>query len=324
MSRYSATWETVAGVQLAVLRDAATNAEVRVAPSLGNTCIAYRLGDWHILDEPPNEHDLLTRASSYGIPILFPWPNRLRNARFTFEGREYRVLPSPGTPHANHGLVRNRPWQISRCEVTGDAPLVESVIRSTDFPELADQYPSAFELTVAYRLQATALRIDALATNTGPGRLPFGFGLHPYFPVPLAPGSRRASCQVRVRASEAWELVDHLPTGQRRAVDGRDDLRRFRPLGAETYDDVLTALEQPFAAELRDPVWEGGIVVEADTSFRECVVFAPEHRPVVALEPYTCTADALNLAARGIDAGPRVLQPGESWHGRVAINPRQR
>jgi aldose 1-epimerase len=320
--RYSATWETAGGIEVAVLRDAESATEVRVAPELGNTCIGYRLGDWHVLDEPANENELRERASSYGIPILFPWPNRVRNSSFSFKGRQYHLPPSHGMPHANHGLVRERPWRTTRCAASHDLALVESQIHSGDFPELVEQYPSEFLLTVSYRLLDNGLEIVAQVVNTGDEQLPFGFGLHPYFLIPLGPSSNRARCTLRVPASEAWQLADHLPTGHRQPVAGRLDLRQGLPLGKETYDDVLTALEQPFQAMLRDPAVGREIIVASDGGFRECVVFAPADRPIVSIEPYTCATDALNLQSTGIDAGLRVLQPRESWRGSANIEPR--
>jgi aldose 1-epimerase len=310
------------GIEVAVLRDAELAAEVRVAPALGNTCIGYRLGDWHVLDEPANDNELRERTSSYGIPILFPWPNRVRNSSFSFRGRQYHLPPSHFMPHANHGLVRERPWRTTRCVGSHDLAFVESQIHSGDFPELVEQYPSEFQLTVSYRLLQNGLEILAEVVNTGDEHLPFGFGLHPYFVVPLGPNSDRATCELLVPANEVWQLVDHLPTGHRQPVAGCLDLRRRLPLSEETYDDVLTALERPFQAVLRDPAAGREIVVAADAGFRECVVFAPPHRGIVSIEPYTCATDALNLQPTGVDAGLRVLRPGESWRGRASIEPR--
>jgi aldose 1-epimerase len=315
--RYSVVWESVAGADIAVLRDAEADAEVRVAPALGNTCIGFRVGDWRVLDEPPNERELLTRASSYGIPILFPWPNRLREGRFRWEGREYRVPPSPGMAHANHGLVRNRPWRVKRFEADDEGALVESEILSTDFPELAEQYPSAFRLAVVYRLWETCpLQIDVEATNVGKGTLPFGFGLHPYFRVPLGPQGRRETCALTIRAANMyWELEDHLPTGRLLDATDRLDFEGWRALGDETYDDVLTDFDSgERVARLAECISRRHVSVgNDDESVREVVVFAPDDRPIVALEPYTCTTDALNLEAQGINAGLNVLRPGESW-----------
>jgi len=44
---------------------------------------------------------------------------------------------------------------------------------------------------------------------------------------------------------------------------------------------------------------------------------APE---AICLEPYTCTTDAINLQQQGLDAGLRVLEPGESWRGIIEMH----
>jgi aldose 1-epimerase len=49
------------------------------------------------------------------------------------------------------------------------------------------------------------------------------------------------------------------------------------------------------------------------------VVFTPPHREAVCLEPYTCMTDAINLQQRGVEAGWRVLPPGESWTSVVEL-----
>jgi aldose 1-epimerase len=55
----------------------------------------------------------------------------------------------------------------------------------------------------------------------------------------------------------------------------------------------------------------------ADPAFRELVLFTPPHRQAIAIEPYTCSADAANLAARGIDSGWRILPLSGEWEAAV-------
>jgi aldose 1-epimerase len=40
------------------------------------------------------------------------------------------------------------------------------------------------------------------------------------------------------------------------------------------------------------------------------------------MEPYTCVTDAINLQQRGIDAGWRVLQPGDEFLTWIEITAR--
>jgi aldose 1-epimerase len=52
--------------------------------------------------------------------------------------------------------------------------------------------------------------------------------------------------------------------------------------------------------------------MHADEWFRDLVIFTPPHRQAFCVEPYTCTTDAINLQARGIESGWQVLPPGAS------------
>jgi aldose 1-epimerase len=78
-------------------------------------------------------------------------------------------------------------------------------------------------------------------------------------------------------------------------------------------DDVLTALEFPSPrgiCRLVDLGKNAEFQLHFDRVFRELVIYTPGGRPeVIAVEPYTQTTDAINLQARGIDAGLRVLKP---------------
>ncbi|MEQ1505730.1 MAG: aldose 1-epimerase [Myxococcota bacterium] len=297
------------GIEAITLRDGEATAEV--VPGLGAACVGFRLGGWRVLAEPPDDEALATKTSRYGIPVLYPWPNRVADGRFSFGGRALTVpVKAPG-PHANHGLARDRAWTVAAAGP--DQAGGVSVRCALDLPHPV--FHSA--IAVTYHLRGSTLTITAAATNTGSDPMPFGFGLHPYFEIP--PG-HRSRCTIHAPAAAAWSLDGFIPDGRRVPVAGRLDLRAPRALGADPYDDVLTALPPgPFTATLADPVAGWSIAVRSDPSFREHVVYAPADRDVVCLEPYTCATDAFNLAARGIDGGMRVLAPGETWTGTVAI-----
>jgi aldose 1-epimerase len=172
--------------------------------------------------------------------------------------------------------------------------------------------------------------------NTGTKTLPMGYGIHPWFPTTLRPGAKlpaalgaitpeeRAAAEVRVPAAALWELEHLMPTG--RVVPVSDnaemfDLRAYRPLNRRFYDHVFTGVE--YRADgwseggLRDPATGLEMYLAADGKFREWVLYAPEKSPVIALEPYTCTTDAVNLEAQGFDAGLIALPAGETWTGDI-------
>jgi len=301
-----------------------------VVPALGANATHFRV--WHqgalvdLLLPPPDLAAL--RASPYraGNPILFPFPNRIREARFTFQGRTYHLQPSSG-PHAIHGLVSGKPFQVLEARAGPAGAELRLALHLEDFPDIQEQYPFPCRLSITYRLAGETLTLEAEAENTGRGPLPLGFGVHPWFPATFGPGGRREEGIVRLPARRYWELEGLLPTGRRPEATGRYDLRAGRLLGDESYDDVFTDLirEDGWSeGSYEDPAAGLAVVVQADASFREWVLYAPLDRPVVCLEPYTCPTDAFNLAARGIaEHGMVVLMPGRHWRGTVRFTVRR-
>jgi len=309
-----------------VLRDTGTPAEASIAPGAGNTCFSFRKavqGEWIDIITPLEDlTDLRRGGSHFGYPILFPFPNRIRDGRFTFQGKTYQLEVTRGQ-HALHGLVLNRPWTVIRTETTTDGGAsVTSSIEAHSFPEILRQYPFPFRLTVTYTLKDGGLMMTAEAENTGSTPMPMGFGVHPYFPMPLGARGQRANCRLQVPATQYWDLEEFLPTGRTCDVAGHLDLRGFQEIGETIYDHVFTGVVVHGGGSsclLRDPENRLELRVWADGRFREWVVYAPAHRSVVCFEPYTCTTDAVNLQERGIDAGLIVLRPGERWTGHVVV-----
>ena len=82
---------------------------------------------------------------------------------------------------------------------------------------------------------------NVVLTNPDLVPLPFGFGTHPYFKLPLAGGSRFENCLVQAPAAKRYELVDCLPTGRLFSVGektntGAEETVDLRD-GAVTYDE---------------------------------------------------------------------------------------
>jgi aldose 1-epimerase len=252
---------------------------------------------------------------------MFPWPNRVRDGRFTFGGREVELPLPQGRPHAIHGLTRERAWTVEKSGTDGDGAFCRASVTIGEAPD--DVWPFPARLTVEYWLDGGSLSIHAEAENIGSTRMPMGFGIHPWFDVPFGSDTSRDAMELRARAERYWELDDTLcTTGPVRPVSDGIDLRSWSPIAGRFVDDVYTDLSLEdgwFTAEVRDPANGRTIAVRSDISFREHVVFAPLHSDVVCLEPYTCTTDAFNLAVHGRDSGMFVLEPGQAWRGVIQI-----
>jgi aldose 1-epimerase len=301
------------------LTDAGTQAQAMVAPEWGFNCYSFRvnvLGETvEALDIDPEFLSGKSRPTRSGIPILFPFPNRIRQGKFTWEGREYSLPVSDTFGNAIHGFCADRPWRVTKQGphfVTGQFQL------SVDAPDRLPLWPADFRLDVEYRLWHNRLRASFTISN--PSRdnpLPWGLGTHPYFRAPLGSAGRRENCTVDVPASERWELVDCLPTGRRQPVEPARDLRGGVSLAGLQLDDVYTGLSYAgpqFDCTLIDERSGVQLTQTCPPIFREVVAFTPPGRASICLEPYTCVTDAVNLQARGVDTGLRILSPGAEFH----------
>lgn len=321
------------GLPVVILRDLAIRSEATIVPGLGNNLFSFKMP---IVGQPlevmagPGQSPAGTPAAgtAFGNPILFPYPNRVRAGRFTFDGRECQLdVPESGT--AIHGLVHSLPWEVESMEPVNSGARLVSTFTSSNHPDVLRQYPYPFKLTVTYTLRGDTVKMETEAKNIGESSMPIGFGIHPYFRLPLGADGSRGKCRVRIPADHQWKLgPDLIPTGEVVPTSAERDFQELRELGDVELDDVYTGVQlraperELSECVLRDPAAGAEVAVRADPSFREIVVYAPARRPVICFEPYTCATNALNLQPAGIDAGLISLWPGEVWSGTIRFTVR--
>ncbi|HET8529425.1 MAG TPA: hypothetical protein VFL60_10970 [Gaiellaceae bacterium] len=160
-------------------------------------------------------------AQSARGQVLMPWPNRLTDGEYEWDGETYRVPPNE-PPAAIHGLVRDAEW-----EVAGPGAFAYVL-------EPSPGYPFRLRLRVEYTLDGDGLAVHDVVENVGDRAAPFGAGHHPYVARPadevVGEGVKRddaerfggeiAIADVTVWGDEHWKWVQ-LYTG-----DDRPDVAR--------------------------------------------------------------------------------------------------
>jgi aldose 1-epimerase len=286
-----------------------------VVTEVGATLRSYTV-DGHVVVDGFGVDDLCDSGRGQ---VLAPWPNRLGDGLYSYEGRDARAaLDEPDRNNAIHGLVRWRPWQL-----VGRAQNVLSLGCVLD-PQPG--YPWRLSLVVEYRLGRDGLTVTASATNLDRTAAPFGIGFHPYlaFPTPaidsvslLVPARRRLVTDER-----------GLPTTTTAVTGSELDFAAARWIGPTRLDTAFTDLHRDAdgmaRVELDDAAGGRGATVWMDDRFRYVMVFtgdtlepASRRRASIAVEPMTCPPDALRS---GVDLVR--LEPGASWSGRWGIVPR--
>ena len=294
-----------------------------VCPALGFNCFRWHVRGRELLFCDPHffEDGRPTRS---GIPVLFPFPNRIRAGRFTWAGKTYQLPLNDSTKqNAIHGFACRRAWRV--LDQGGDANsawLIGEFQASVDAPESRPFWPADHRLRLTCRLFADRLQLEAVVENPDQVPLPFGLCYHPYLRLPEPVGGGEPDAAVLAPARACWPLEASLPTGKPVAIDAALDLNTPRPYHDLHLDQVLTGLDltpDPVSGGLCWRARVEDVSLYAAPAFRELVVFTPPHRRAMCFEPYTCTTDAINLQQQGIDAGLLVLPPGGRWAATVDL-----
>jgi aldose 1-epimerase len=251
--------------------------------------------------------------------VLAPWPNRLGDGRYTFEGHEGQAgLDEPERRNAIHGLVRWLGWR----------PMshAENVVALSCVLHPQPAYPWRLELRIEYHLDADGLTVSTEATNLSETTAPFGIGFHPYLTV----GTPTVDSALLLVPARRRLLADErgLPEGDVAVSGTEQDFTTQRPIGAMKLDTAYTELVRDddgrSVAHLRPPAGSRrrGLTLWVDGAYRYLMVFtgdtlapASRRRRSVAIEPMTCPPDALRSGVHVIR-----LAPGSMWSGRWGIS----
>jgi aldose 1-epimerase len=246
---------------------------------------------------------------------LIPWPNRIRDGRYIFNGATQQLaLTEPARHNASHGLARYVPWVL----IDKQADAVTNRVRI--YPQQG--WPGVLEATITHRVSEGGLTVTVDATNIGAAEVPFGYGAHPYLTVGE---STVDDVAITVPAESYLEVDDRLLPVKISPVEGTAyDLRSGPVLGSVNLDTALTDLVRD-----ADGRWRVKLVLDdryaevwGDETMHWIQVFSggPSRNSSIAVEPMTCGPDAFN--AGPTHDGLRVLTPGSSFRGEWGISDR--
>lgn len=249
--------------------------------------------------------------------ILIPWPNRLRDGRYEWEGRGLQLpLTEPDKQNAIHGLVRWSNW------VPAERDAQRAVMRYVLHPQTG--YPFVLSLELVYSLDEHGLTVETTAVNVGAGPCPFGAGAHPY----LTMGTETVDECILEAPGAAWMETDErqIPRATRDVAGTEYDFRSARPIGSAQLDTGYGSLARDADGRARvtlEAPAGGRVTLWMDEAYPYLMLFTGDalpdpvrRRQGLAVEPMTC---APNAFASG--EGVRTLAPGERFTGRWGIDP---
>ncbi|SEE62533.1 aldose 1-epimerase family protein [Ruania alba] len=239
---------------------------------------------------------------------LVPWPNRIADGRYTFDGTEQSLPIKEADPrNAIHGFARWAAFDLlERTETWVDLGAVLPA---------RPGYPWALAVVVRWELGPGGLSTRLTVRNLGTSTAPFGAGAHPY----LAPGGELVD-QAGVTVPGATRITgDGGLMTERSAVGPDDDFRTARQIGDHRlglYTDLdrdadgiaHTVLDRSDGLRVdlwQDEAWPFVLLYTADG-----VSDAEGKRGSLAIEPMTCAVDAFNTGDGLITLAPGRSSPG--------------
>jgi aldose 1-epimerase len=318
------------------LRDEQAQLEATFLPGAGMLCSSLRHRGEELLAQNRGVDAYVERGKTMGIPLLYPWANRLAAFDYTVAGRTVSVphdttrvaLDNRGLPI--HGVIGGRmAWEptllserdepapaaapggearaSSSASGGPDAQSLTALLRWSDaHGELFEVFPFRHDLRYEARLEGGRLEIAVTVQACGSDTVPVAFGFHPYLSLPGMPRERW-----RVQLPEMRTLVldeFQIPVGPGEELPSQE----FE-LAEREFDDGFDAVPTParFAVQAAARRIELALL----EGYPCAQVYAPRPGEFICFEPMTAPANALRNGA-----GLHLLAPGESYRTRFAIS----
>ncbi|MDR7032305.1 aldose 1-epimerase [Mesorhizobium sp. BE184] len=279
---------------------------VRIDPDVGGAVLT---AEWTRPDgsalpvlEPRTEALAPFRAGCF--PMI-PFANRINHGRFSFGGQTFQFpVNHPEEDMAVHGFSRERPWQVG--EQTGDRVVLTQIFE-------ADGNPYRYRATQEIGLSKAGIRVAISVRNEGNAAMPFGIGLHPWFPKTAQTTLAFRSAGVYARDARGLPVA---PLTQRPEFDPAHPAA----LGQHPWFDGCFKNWSLRSAIICWLEHQASLTLTADGALRHLHVFVPDNRPIVCAEPVSHLPDAINRPELGADCAMDVLQPGEMLSGTMTLS----
>jgi len=278
----------------------------RIAPDAGGTIAAL---DWQgpdgrtypLLHAPAGLAPQTETPNKFGAWAMLPFANRAFDS-LVDDGHTRFNVPSNNPAGTIHGFGWQSPWQVDE-QSAGHTVLVH---RRTAGPD-----PYRYLAKQEIRLDESGMTVTLSLTNEADQALPFGMGLHPWFPC-------AADTRLTMTATGALIFGDQFrATGTQAFGDGGP--YADGPVFATGTESAWSFLGWDGTARIETPSTGLAITLSASENLRYPVVWAPAGVDFLCAEPQSHAAGAPSeRIVREVSPLAR-LQPGETLAGWVRI-----
>lgn len=286
----------------------AGDARLILVPELGGSIGGWTRRGTAILRPTPDA--ALAGSSSRALSCfpLIPFSNRIAWGRFGFGGETFQLDRNFGDhPHTIHGNA----WQRAFTVASQSGTEARLTLDHDPAEDTGHHWPYRYSTALHYGLQPDSLTVTISFTSMDSRPQPVGLGLHPYYP-------HTPQTAIAFKAGAVWHTGEDSLPDARLAVDGHWSFDPGRIVTPPPLDHCYAGWTG--RAEITRPEHGIRVVMAADDIFRHLVVYTPDSKPYLAVEPASNMTDAVNRMDTVPDHGLRVLQPGESLQRQVRFS----
>jgi aldose 1-epimerase len=288
-------------------------------PGAGMLCCSLRHRGEELLAQNDGVDAYARQGKTMGIPLLYPWANRLAAFDYSVAGKMVQVphdptrIPVDNNGLPIHGVIGGRlDWKSTDTSDADARSLAARLSWSESEPQLFELFPFRHDLLYEARFTPGGrLEIEVTVHASGEDVVPVAFGFHPY----LAPGGPREQWQIELPAMRHLALdASQIPLGADLAggPGQASSAQRFE-LGEREFDDGFDSVAEP--ARFAVTAGERRIELELLHGYPCAQVYAPLSGHFICFEPMTAPANALRSGD-----GLRLLAPGERHRARFSLS----
>jgi aldose 1-epimerase len=252
------------------------------------------------------------KGSTAGIPLLYPWANRLASLRYNAAGREVELdSASPLLHFDEHGLpMHGVPWGQLKWKIVEATKNSLLALLDWSHLDLLGIFPFPHHIHMAAKVESGSLTLQTTVFADTGSSVPISFGFHPYFGIPSVP---REQWLLQMPAMRRFLLDSRgIPTGAEESSP-----RVGAMLGSTSYDDGFALLNEQSSFVLSGS--QTSIIVSFLEGFAYAQVFAPSGKEFIALEPMTAPSSAL-VSGKGL----RIVESGGQFRASFRIEVQSR
>lgn len=282
------------GFDTIVLQDNSNQCRVKVLPSCGAILHAFAVLHkgklLNIMDSHTSKKSFDEEMEAQGFKgaKLSPFVCRMKEGKYHFGEKQYRVNKFYLGENAIHGLIYDAPFEVIHQMADEEKAVLELLhhYKATDAG-----YPFLYDCKVVYELtKNNSLTITTSIINKDAGMIPVCDGWHPYFSF----GGSIDDCQLEFQSKEILEFdASLIPTGK---LIPYPEFGSLKKIGTTFLDNCFTvnfAECQPMLI-LRDPQQKIQLEIRPDKSYPYLQIYTPPHRQSIAIENLSAAPDAFN------------------------------